>query len=111
MGSHSLLQAIFPTQGSNWRLLHCRQNLYHLSHQGSLQNQKYTEPEIHPEIYSETIYLYHFNHSVCGISLWQPLQSNAVPFSILGFPDSSVGKESACNEARFLGLEDLLEKG
>ena len=33
VGSHSLLQGIFPTQGSNSGLLHCRQILYHLSHQ------------------------------------------------------------------------------
>ena len=32
---HSLLQRIFPTQGSNLGLLHCRQTLYHLSHQVS----------------------------------------------------------------------------
>ena len=32
---HSLLQGIFPTQGSNPGLLHCRQILYHLSHQRS----------------------------------------------------------------------------
>ena len=32
---HSLLQEIFLTQGSNLGLLHCRQILYHLSHQGS----------------------------------------------------------------------------
>ena len=36
VGSHSLLQGIFPTQGSNLGLLHCRQILYRLSHQGSL---------------------------------------------------------------------------
>ena len=35
VGSHSLLQGIFPTQGSNPGLLHCRQILYQLSHQGS----------------------------------------------------------------------------
>ena len=35
MGSHSLLQVIFQTQGSNPGLLPCRQILYHLSHQGS----------------------------------------------------------------------------
>ena len=35
MGSHSLLQGIVPTQGLNPGLLHCRWNLYHLSHQGS----------------------------------------------------------------------------
>ena len=35
VGSHSLLQGIFPAQGSNPRLLHCRRILYQLSHQGS----------------------------------------------------------------------------
>ena len=34
-GSHSFLQRIFPIQGSNPGLLHCRQIFYHLSHQGS----------------------------------------------------------------------------
>ena len=33
---HFLLQGIFPTQGLNLGLLHCRQTLYPLSHQGSL---------------------------------------------------------------------------
>ena len=36
VGCHFLLQRIFPTQGLNPSLLHCRQTLYHLSHQGSL---------------------------------------------------------------------------
>ena len=35
VGCHSLLQEIFPTQGLNPGLLHCRCILYHLSHQGS----------------------------------------------------------------------------
>ena len=35
MDCHFLLQGIFPTQGSNPGLPHCRQMLYHLSHQGS----------------------------------------------------------------------------
>ena len=33
MGSLSLLQEIFPTQESNWGLLHCRRILYLLSYQ------------------------------------------------------------------------------
>ena len=33
----SFSTGIFPTQGSNPGLLHCRQMLYHLSHQGSLK--------------------------------------------------------------------------
>ena len=35
VGSHSLLQGIFPIQGSNPGLAHCRQTLYHLNHQGT----------------------------------------------------------------------------
>ena len=35
VGYHSLLQEIFLTQRLNLGLLHCRQILYHLSHQGS----------------------------------------------------------------------------
>ena len=35
VGCHSLLQRIFPNQGSNLDLPHCRQILYCLSHQGS----------------------------------------------------------------------------
>ena len=38
VGSHSLLQGIFPTQGSNPGLPHCRWILYQLSHQGSSRN-------------------------------------------------------------------------
>ena len=34
VSNHFLLQEIFPTQGSNPGLLHCRQILYHLSYQG-----------------------------------------------------------------------------
>ena len=37
VGCHSLLQEIFPTQGSNPGLLHCRQILYCLSHKGNPQ--------------------------------------------------------------------------
>ena len=35
VSSLSLLQGIFPTQGSSLGLLHCRQILYQLSHKGS----------------------------------------------------------------------------
>ena len=35
VGCHALLRVIFPTRGLNPGLPHCRQILYHLSHQGS----------------------------------------------------------------------------
>ena len=37
VGCHALFQGIFPTQGLNPGVLHNRQILYHLSHQGSPQ--------------------------------------------------------------------------
>jgi len=38
VGCLSLLQQIFPTQESNWGLLHCRWILYQLSYYGSNQD-------------------------------------------------------------------------
>ena len=38
VGCHFLLWEIFPTQGLNLGLLHCRQSLYQLSHQGRRSN-------------------------------------------------------------------------
>ena len=40
VGFSFLLQRIFLTQGSNPGLLHCRQMLYRLSHQGSQRGGK-----------------------------------------------------------------------
>ena len=40
MSCHVLLQGIFSTQGLNPSFLHCRQILYHLSHQGSPTNKQ-----------------------------------------------------------------------
>ena len=39
-GSLSLLQGIFPTQESNWGLLHCRRILYQLIYQGRMSQNK-----------------------------------------------------------------------
>ena len=39
---HALLQGIFPTQGSNPGLPHCRWGLYQLSYQGSIRQSKYS---------------------------------------------------------------------
>ena len=55
MGSHPLLQGIFPVQGSNPDLLHCRQILYHLSHHRSTLMDEtcvYTHTHTHSHIYT-----------------------------------------------------------
>ena len=51
VGRHSLLQGIFPKQGSNLGPLHCRQILYCLSHQGSMQ---ITYPVCLSQVFSQT---------------------------------------------------------
>ena len=45
---------------------------------------------------------------------WTDTDFESAIINKLGFPDNSVGKESACNAGdtiRFLGWEDVLEKG
>ena len=46
VGYRFLLQGIFLTQGSNPSLLHCRQTLYCLSHQGT---PRCWAPSVHPQ--------------------------------------------------------------
>ena len=46
VGSLSLLQGIFPTQGSNPGLPHCRRTLYWLKHQGNLLYKVFPERSI-----------------------------------------------------------------
>ena len=46
VGSHYLLQGIFPTQASNPGLPHCRCILYHPSHQGSLDGKVASLPQL-----------------------------------------------------------------
>ena len=48
VGSHDLLQRIFPTQGSNPDSLHCRRTLYRLS-QPTLQQKSTNESQTHTE--------------------------------------------------------------
>ena len=66
---------IFPTQGSNPGLLHCRQILYHLSHQGS------------PRILEWVAYPFSRGTSDPGIKLGSPaLQVDSLPAELQGSP-------------------------
>ena len=52
VGCHALLQGLFPIQGLNPGLSHCRWILYHLSHEGSANyqrntNKNYNEVSLH----------------------------------------------------------------
>ena len=52
MGSPSLLQGIFPTQGSKPGLLHCRWIIYQLSYQGSPVRLKHIPKSLNLNLFS-----------------------------------------------------------
>ena len=61
VGSHSLLQGIFPTQGSKPGVPHCRWVLYQLSHQGSpIRRAESKSLPNSLEILSDTKYLFRY---------------------------------------------------
>ena len=64
VGSLSLLLGIFPTQGSNPGLSHCRQILYQLSHQGSPKNTYIPPCQSHPSRSSQSTEL----RSLCCVA-------------------------------------------
>ena len=77
VGSCSLLQGIFPTQGLNLGLLHCRR-IYHLSHLGSLR------------ILEWVTYPFSSRSSRPRVSALQvdslPAELPGKPFSVIGVP-------------------------
>ena len=75
VGSLSLLRGIFSTQGSKPGLLHCRQILYHLSHQGS------------PKILEWVAYPFSKGLPDPGIKPGFPaLQADSIPTELSGKP-------------------------
>ena len=89
VGSLSLLQGIFPIQGSNPGLPHCRWILYHLSHKGSHKNDNS----------ALLIYLY-LSHSVLHI-----LFISNVIFKV---SSSSVYPNVKCNSWYILTVEKYI---
>ena len=70
VGSFSLLQGIFPTQGSNLGLPHCRWILYRLSHKGSPQLGK----EYVKAVYCHSAYLTYMQSTSCKMPSWMKLK-------------------------------------
>ena len=72
VGSLSLLQGIFPTQGSNPSCLHCRQVLYQMSHRGSPRIPAWEAQEgCNTYIY---IYAYIHTRLIHLVIWWKPIQ-------------------------------------
>ena len=90
VGRLSLLQGIFPTQGSNPGLPHCRQILYQLSHQGSQNAVRGCN------LKNDRMISVHFQDKPCSITVIQ-----------LYAPNSNA--EEAEVEWFYEDLQDLLE--
>ena len=69
VGSHSLLQRIFPTQGSNPGLLRCRQILYHLSHHALLFLNKINSSQALLPVKQEELRMLQGHHSTHNTTL------------------------------------------
>ena len=79
VGRLSLLQGIFPTQGSNPGFLHCRRILYQLNHKGS------------PRILEWVVYPSPPNLPHPRFELGSPaLQSDSFPTQLTGKPTISI---------------------
>ena len=85
MGSLSFLQGIFPTQGSNLGLPHCKQILYHLSHKG-ISKLKWTDMG---EFNSDDHHIYY-----CG---QESLRRNGVAIIVSKSPNCSTWMQSQKN--------------
>ena len=90
VGCHSLLQGIFPIQGSNPGPPHCRQILYHLSQvQCLMQKEWHTDGIVEKHIYSSVLshsllfacLFYSFTHPFIYLLLAQtfPITSRILP--------------------------------
>ena len=75
VGCHSPLQGIFLTQGLNLGLPHCRQILYHLSHQGNPWKQK---------TQGSNPGLLHCRQILC-CAIWLLSHTNILEYRLLGY--------------------------
>ena len=88
VGYHVLLQGIFPTQGLNPGLPHCRQILYQLSHQGSpsypsrFSKAWFELPESHSKFPPATYFAYGNVHVSMSLSMCPALFFPSVSTSL-----------------------------
>ena len=103
MGCHFLLEGIFLTQGSNLGLLHCRQILYPLSHQG---RQNLENGLIYPlPVYIDSCFLSHIDSLLyilhAGLFLLALLRSDS--YKNFTFKSCPLSSSPCVRQARRLG--------
>ena len=84
MDCHFLLQGILPTQESNPGFPHCRQTLYHLSHQGSHTQKNYTKKSLNdPDKHDGVIT--HLESDILECEVKWALESIVMPVEVMEF--------------------------
>ena len=111
VGSHSLLQGFFPTQGSNPGLLHCRKILYQLSHQGHP-----TDPASHSNSLSGNFSPLGLYKSLCLLPGFPGGSDGKVPAYSAGDPGLIPGLgisfgEGNGNPLQYSCLENPMDRG
>ena len=97
VGCQALLQGIFPTQGSNSGLPHCRRILHHLSHQAS------------PWILEWVAYPFSKGFSWPGIELrYSTTQADSSPAELPGEPTSHSTRSQTSQECPHSCLDFLV---
>ena len=102
VGCHFLLKGIFPTQGSNLGLLHCRQILYQLSYQGRFRGHIYLSLHCVPigNISEDESSLNSLPHSHYVTSCEDCFFSNAIHLA----PDSHLDRAPSFCSAHYVSL-------
>ena len=110
VGSHSLLQGIFPIQGSHPGILHCSQILYHLTHQ---VNHSYQSPQplatlffiisiwhnVNPTIF----FLFNWEAKQCW-KKWQRGEKSKIEPSVLVFTEAPRLPNTITFQSKLFGL-------
>ena len=94
VGCHFLLQGIFPTQGSNPSLLHCRYIVYHLSHQES------------PYIFNSFFKLWIIWRNFYVYNLYMEMTHFSTYFNGY-YAKNSAGKDSTCSAGELGSIPGL----
>ena len=101
VGCHFLSQGIFPTQGSNPGLSHCRQTPYHLSHQGTPKS-SFSSVQFTQSVMSDSLQPHELQHARPPCPSPTPgVHPNSHPLSLWCYPDisSSVVPFFSCTQS------------
>ena len=97
VGNLFLLQQIFPTQESNWGILHCRWILYQLSNEEAHhKTQTVSYSFLHPERWAQWYGFYRWGHQSSERLSYTPKDTQFAGTSSVTFSPESVTSSNTC---------------